>query len=1382
MVLPGHEVAPYEPRFSSFECALLFVDISGFTRLSTLLDPESLSKVINNYFQVLVDKVFEFGGDIQKFAGDALFAEWRASSTVSIESCCEAAGACASSMVKHCADFSVMAFRGMVDSIEARGTPVASLNVHCGLGLGHMTGLHIGDNENRREYLYLGRPIVEATGACNCANLGEVAVSKKFCEVLAKANLLNLETLSTQNKWNADKTFAVVADRHMSLIDTEQADRTRGQRNAKSRGVTDHVDGLQLEALIEYRRLMSLYVHPVVVSNDVAAADNFNPSTSRSKSTGKERHIEDAELRSAYVMFIKPLIPFDVEFFDMIAESNETTRDFAHTMNDIMNVTTFELKRFNGHLRQFIADDKGLVLIATFGLRGSTFPNMVGERALPATIAIYNALYMELGIDSRIGATFGDVYCGAVGGIKRNEYAVMGPSVNLAARLMTAPNNPGILVDDAARKMGSKAFGFAALPPVAAKGYKELVKIFEPLSPLKRTWAKIQPNFVGRAQQIATVLSMAADVAKTPNAEPKLAVISASSGMGKSTLLAHIVEYVRKSVEARNLTGIIIAKHVGNEYSAVVPFHAFGQIFLNLMTESRNAHRPVGETANNQDASGEGKEAEAATQESIAEAAVLLTTLGADLGAPPGFADHVKRLVFGMDNIVSAKKSNAPSLWSMASFLAHAFRRFTQNAPLVILGLDDVHHCDEMSWIVLRKIFTEGHNVLMVATACSATSLSLEIEPDFLEELEDTHLHSGRFVKLEIGCLTKDDVVSLITKTLDMQKDEVSEELLNEVYTQSLGLPLFANEILTKIKNRSAERSSSMTAVRQPGSDNDSVVEIILHRIDSIDIAVRDVLNVAAIIGSSFTVRDMIGVLLTTSDRKEDVLRAETMSALMLAVKEGVLKSDDNPDDVKDETVFAFNHDLWKSTLLGLMLHSRKRDVHRKIAQSMESQEEKEEQAAVAFRQKLYEHWLATGDTTKATAAALQVGRLLEREGKPSASVEIGKKTLQMWGWDQSEKTNVGGIAPQVLKCVGPEDLSNILRLIVALGRASTMSSEFREGVSAFEDALRIMQSADASDKLRDRSIIFPAFTGLSDAIAHGHITQDVYCRYEQAMLHKFLQETRIHGRLIHHIHALYLQMNLYGRQGEFDKAIAVQSVIKSIYKIDRHSRGLCNVYDQDSGALSFSVSSLLCLIRGDNKQALRTCRYVLKELLPKLHGNMVQTFALMYPLILVLKESGYSAEARGFFEKVVVQRFSNCPIDHPAFHLSKIFSPLVMLLRLTDKTTATAMTMDFDENFAWAISQQSFGPELNLHLARLGWSADTVLAEICAALAKVSPDARRCEYLTKHGTNVCFTSMGYLRRNGLKIALRHVQTVHSKLRSGSRSGHGYQHEHQMTI
>ena len=83
--------------------ALLFVDISGFTRLSVTLDVESLSNAINSYFEMIVDIVEDHGGNILKFAGDAIFAKWivssRCRSNGSLGSCVLRAARCASAIV-----------------------------------------------------------------------------------------------------------------------------------------------------------------------------------------------------------------------------------------------------------------------------------------------------------------------------------------------------------------------------------------------------------------------------------------------------------------------------------------------------------------------------------------------------------------------------------------------------------------------------------------------------------------------------------------------------------------------------------------------------------------------------------------------------------------------------------------------------------------------------------------------------------------------------------------------------------------------------------------------------------------------------------------------------------------------------------------------------------------------------------------------------------------------------------------------------------------------------------------------------------------------------------------------------------------------------------
>ena len=78
----------------------------------------------------------------------------------------------------------------------------------------------------------------------------------------------------------------------------------------------------------------------------------------------------EAELRSVYVMFIMP----DIQ--SKMTGKKESDEKLFLLLNSVMGIVMRELNRYKGHLRQFIVDDKGVVLIGTFGLRGSAFLNM----------------------------------------------------------------------------------------------------------------------------------------------------------------------------------------------------------------------------------------------------------------------------------------------------------------------------------------------------------------------------------------------------------------------------------------------------------------------------------------------------------------------------------------------------------------------------------------------------------------------------------------------------------------------------------------------------------------------------------------------------------------------------------------------------------------------------------------------------------------------------------------------------------------------------------------------------------------------------------------------------------------------------------------------
>lgn len=60
------------------DITVMFADLSGFTRLSTLVSAEDLVPIMNRHFEVIVGAVERTGGYVDKFIGDSVMAIWGA--------------------------------------------------------------------------------------------------------------------------------------------------------------------------------------------------------------------------------------------------------------------------------------------------------------------------------------------------------------------------------------------------------------------------------------------------------------------------------------------------------------------------------------------------------------------------------------------------------------------------------------------------------------------------------------------------------------------------------------------------------------------------------------------------------------------------------------------------------------------------------------------------------------------------------------------------------------------------------------------------------------------------------------------------------------------------------------------------------------------------------------------------------------------------------------------------------------------------------------------------------------------------------------------------------------------------------------------------------
>ena len=58
--------------------AILFADISGFTKLSEQVGPDTIARILNEYLTEMCDIIAQHNGTIDKFEGDAIMAFWGA--------------------------------------------------------------------------------------------------------------------------------------------------------------------------------------------------------------------------------------------------------------------------------------------------------------------------------------------------------------------------------------------------------------------------------------------------------------------------------------------------------------------------------------------------------------------------------------------------------------------------------------------------------------------------------------------------------------------------------------------------------------------------------------------------------------------------------------------------------------------------------------------------------------------------------------------------------------------------------------------------------------------------------------------------------------------------------------------------------------------------------------------------------------------------------------------------------------------------------------------------------------------------------------------------------------------------------------------------------
>lgn len=1409
------------PYVEKYQCALLFIDISGFTALSNLLDVERFSDVVNSYFQMIVNTVISHGGDVLKFAGDAIFAEWRAirpsihksninvkaSSTITIEDCTLAAAICGAKVVAQCSDHPVY----YANLARGKGQKVASLNVHCGLGVGELKSVHVGNYHSRRELLIIGDPINQVSKAEEVASLGEIVASpeatsllNKTCVIINSSVKIGLPLMIASKK---QKYFT--PKKRQRQYSMNISDKTAMSIDK----MTPFFEGMHTSALRHLQRKISLYVHSVLVKGENTMTIN---SFRRQRQGTQTRHRAEAELRSVYTMFIKLLISTEQ------GKDESANKKLFQLLNNIMNLVTEVLDRFVGHLRQFIVDDKGVVIIATFGLRGSTTPNMIIEKALPATRLLHSILKTELGVDNHIGGTFGKAYCGVVGGILRHEYAVLGKSVNLSARLMCLPNHPGIVVDDAVKIKAGVVDNFRPLDAIKAKGYSHLVPIYVPLIEKEKRWGTLQPYFVGRKREVDIVCNLAKEMIAKEGCPSKMFFMSGGSGSGKSSVVVHTIAVLSK-VMLQSRKNFVITRNISNEGDSIVPFSLFRSIFRDVLTELKleGEEDVLSETDNSSHGAVSlldkdwDKMSLSASSTGISEYSSSLdriSYLTKELGAPKGFLQIVAHHLMGHSKQSDMEKEKIAVMDEIINFMARAFSRCTCHAELIILAIDDVHYVDRMSWKVVRRIFETCKNVLIFCGSKPLDSYKLSIESGFWKILRGRYKREKRFFTTELGPLEQRDITELISKCLDCKSIEIDGKLSEDIFKQSGGMPYFASEILARVKKEKlcealengkiGWQSNCIKTVDSPSSSLffSSVDELLQHRIDSLSDNVRQILIIAAILGSTFQLAELITVhnqLFSVLDSERDNATNKVCYTIELALKEGILEElfdSEGMDDIENiegnvdfddhqqltlqatsqmSSEYRFYNNAWKQNLMSLVLDSRKSEIHENAAIALEKLYLNEEKHDYRSKLQLHRHWKECGYTSKSSQLALEIGERFFSLGLNSDSIKIYDDALDIYRLQQNddEEELVCGFSIGFLHSLDAVNLKCLVKLQIAKGNALRSNVQnVKEAFEAYQNGLKILRNVPSSNELNDRSFTFPIFNSLYYLLKQGAVIEPKHeIAYEKELVANFVLETKRHGDPVHYSVALAMEVDFNCRLGKWQKALVFHSDLEAIYNVEDHSTLISEEYITDRAGQSFGASAVCYYQIGDTQKALAVSDYIIANLMPKMDiMNFHNSFMMLYPILWIMKDNGLVAQASSAFSKYVVEAFERYSLEGASTPGSSFFEPIKILL---DLCVNVPFTETIERYAVWIQDRKNFllVPQfMNRIMVRCGRCADSIFAEICLLLSKRIDDEKVRGTLILIGLKFASTALEWCKGDDVSLQLHsaydQIKPVYEKL------------------
>jgi class 3 adenylate cyclase/tetratricopeptide (TPR) repeat protein len=576
-----------------------------------------------------------------------------------------------------------------------------------------------------------------------------------------------------------------------------------------------------------------------------------------------------------------------VMFSDLVGSTALSGRMDPEDFREVISAYQNSVAEAVGHFGGFVAKYMGDGVLIYFGYPHAHEDD--AERAVRAGLQLVTAignLKTHAALQTRVGIATGVVVVGdLIGSGSSQEQPIVGDTPNLAARLQGVAEPNRVVIAESTRKLVGSLFELEDLGPQELKGISVPVRAWAALRPasvegrFEAMHASGLTDLVGREEELDLLLRR---WSKAKSGEGQVVLLSGEAGIGKSRLTAALLERVATEPHTR-LRYFCSPQHTDS---------AFYPIISQMERAAGHAHDDTAQAKLDK-----------------------LDTLLAQSSTPPEDVTLLAEMLslpndgrFPVLELAPHQRRQR-TLEALTAQIEALARRYP-----VLMIFEDVHWVDPTSLEVLGRSLDRirALGVLLIVT------YRPEFEPPWVGQPHVTTLTINRLGQREIAAM-----IDRVTGNKPLLAS-----IRQDIVERTDGIPLFIEEMTKAVLEAGGPDDAERAVASIPAPSlavPASLHASLMARLDRLGSA-KEVAQIGAVIGREFS-----HTLLAAVARKDEGVLQAALEGLTGA---GLLFRQGTPP----HATYLFKHALVQDTAYSTLLRERRRGLHARIAEVLETQ------------------------------------------------------------------------------------------------------------------------------------------------------------------------------------------------------------------------------------------------------------------------------------------------------------------------------------------------------------------------------------------------------------------------------------------------------------